>query len=78
MLQILGLLGMYFDAVIVIVTNFSFLFRLALAILWSVAGGNKRIYFERKGFAFGTGQIGGGGGVTAPGPPVPPGLNPVA
>ena len=33
-MQILGLLGMYFDAVVVLVTNFSLLFRFALAILW--------------------------------------------
>ena len=32
-MQILGLLGMYFDAVIVEVKTFSLLFRLALAIL---------------------------------------------
>ena len=32
-MQILGLLGMYFDAVVVIVTSHSLLFRLALAIL---------------------------------------------
>ena len=36
MIQILGLLGiMYFDAVVVFVTNSSLLFRLAMAILWS-------------------------------------------
>ena len=34
MMQILGLLGMYFDAVIVFVTNSTLLFRLAMAILW--------------------------------------------
>ena len=37
-MQILGLLGMYFDAVVVEVKTFSLLFRLALAILcdwWS-------------------------------------------
>jgi hypothetical protein len=34
LMQILGLLGMYFDAVIVFVNNFSPLFRLALGILW--------------------------------------------
>ena len=33
-MQIVGLLGMYFDAAVVFVINFSFLFRLALAILW--------------------------------------------
>ena len=32
-MQILDLLGMYFDAVVVFVTNFSLLFKLALAIL---------------------------------------------
>ena len=31
---ILGLLGMYFDAVVVFVTKSSLLFRLAVAILW--------------------------------------------
>ena len=31
---ILGLLGMYFDAAVVFVTSQTFLFRLALAILW--------------------------------------------
>ena len=36
MIQILGLSGMYFDASIVFVTSHSFLFRLALAILWAV------------------------------------------
>ena len=35
MIQILGLLGMYFDAVVVEVKTFLLLFRLALAILWS-------------------------------------------
>ena len=34
-MQILGLLGMYFDAVVVEVKTFLLLFRLALAILWS-------------------------------------------
>ena len=33
-MQILGLLGMYFDAVVVAVKTFLLLFRLALAILW--------------------------------------------
>ena len=33
MIQILGLLGMYFDAVVVEVKTFLLLFRLALAIL---------------------------------------------
>ena len=32
-MQILGLLGTYFDAVVVFLKNFSILFRLALAIL---------------------------------------------
>ena len=36
-MQILGLLGMYFDASIVFVTSHSLLFRLTLAILWAVA-----------------------------------------
>ena len=34
MMLILGLLGMYFDAVVVFVTSQTLLFRLALAILW--------------------------------------------
>ena len=34
MMLILGLLGMYFDAAVVFVTNSSLLFRLAVAILW--------------------------------------------
>ena len=34
-MQILGLLGMYFDAVVVEVKTFSLLFRLALAMLCS-------------------------------------------
>ena len=33
-MQILGILGIYFDAVVVFVTNFSLLFKLSLAILW--------------------------------------------
>ena len=33
-MQILGLFGMYFDAVLVEVKTFLLLFRLALAILW--------------------------------------------
>ena len=32
-MQVLGILGMYFDAVVVFVTNSSLLFRLAMAIL---------------------------------------------
>ena len=35
-MQILGLLGMFFDAAVVFVTKFSLLFSLALAILWQV------------------------------------------
>ena len=34
MMHILDLLGMYFDAAVVFVTNFLFSFRLAMAILW--------------------------------------------
>ena len=34
-MQILVLLGMYFDALVVFVTSQTLLFRLALAILWS-------------------------------------------
>ena len=37
-MQILGLLGMHFDAAVVFVTNSSLLFRLALAILCRVSG----------------------------------------
>ena len=33
-MQILGLLGMYFDAVVVEVEKYLLFFRLALAILW--------------------------------------------
>ena len=36
MIQILVLLGMYFDAVVVFVTSQTLLFRLALDILWNV------------------------------------------
>ena len=36
LMQILGLLGMYFDAVIVEVKKYLLFFRLALAILWEV------------------------------------------
>ena len=35
LMQILGLLGMFFDAAVVFVTNSSLLFRFAMAILWS-------------------------------------------
>ena len=40
-MQILGLLGMYFDAVVVKVNTFLLLFRLTLAILWTVHNGAK-------------------------------------
>ena len=36
-MQVLGLLGMYFDAAVVFVTNSSLLFRLVMAILWGVS-----------------------------------------
>ena len=36
LIQTLGFLGMYFDAVVVEVETFLLLFRLALAILWVV------------------------------------------
>ena len=39
MIQILGLLGMYFDAVVVEVKTFLLLFRLALDILWEEGKG---------------------------------------
>ena len=35
-MQILGLLGMYFDAVVAEVKTYVLLFRLALAILWDI------------------------------------------
>ena len=41
-MQILGLLGMYFDAVIVEVKKNLLLFRLALAILWVTAAAARR------------------------------------
>ena len=46
MIQILGLLGMYFDAVVVEVETFLLLFRLALAILWYLAS---YVYVNGKG-----------------------------
>jgi hypothetical protein len=36
-MQILDLLGMYFDAAVVFVTSHSLLLRLALAILWDMS-----------------------------------------
>ena len=36
LMLILGLLGMYFDAVVVFVTKSSLLFKLTVAILWGV------------------------------------------
>ena len=36
MMQILGLLGMYFDAAVIFFTNSSLLFKLAMAILCHV------------------------------------------
>ena len=39
MMQILDLLGMYFNAVVVEVMTFFLLFRLALAILWCTHAG---------------------------------------
>ena len=41
MMQILGLLGMYFDIAVVFVTNSSLIFRLAMAILCTVVPNNK-------------------------------------
>ena len=46
LMQILGLLGIYFDAVVVFVTNFLLLIRLALAILWWVPMTTKRNIHE--------------------------------
>ena len=43
-MQILGLLGMYFDAVVVEVKKNLFLLRLALAILWK---GTKLTYLKQ-------------------------------
>jgi hypothetical protein len=45
LMQILGLLGMYFDAVVVFVINSSFLFRFAVAMLW--AGWKNRIWCQQ-------------------------------
>ena len=47
MIQILGLLGMYFDAVVVEVKTFLLLFRLALAILCEhkVSDTEEKCYF---------------------------------
>ena len=50
-MQILELLGMYFDAVVVFVIKFSLLFRLALAILCSETiqfPKNNLLYFQDK------------------------------
>ena len=44
-MQILGLLGMYFYAVVVEVKKNLFLFRLALAILWAAKLLPKKVYF---------------------------------
>jgi hypothetical protein len=43
-MQLLGLLGMYFNAVVVFVTNSSLLFRLALAIMYLTSYMN--LYFN--------------------------------
>ena len=48
-MQILVLLGMYFDAVVVEVKTFLFLFRLALAILCRAAILKKSLVFWLKG-----------------------------
>ena len=45
LIQILGLMGMYFDAVVVEVETFLLLFRLALAILWLI-NVSKKIYLS--------------------------------
>ena len=47
-MQILGLLGMYFDAAVVFVKNFSLLFRLTLAIS-TVVPGEQIHYAYHKG-----------------------------
>ena len=44
-MQILGLLGMYFDAVVVEAKTFLLLFRLALAILCYVCNFEGSLYF---------------------------------
>ena len=53
-MQILGLFGMYFDAVVVEVKTFLLLFRLTQAILWAItsvftAGKFTKIYMFTKG-----------------------------
>ena len=47
-MQILGLLGMYFDAAVVFITNSSLLFRFAMAILWYILSYNPLLvcYFQ--------------------------------
>ena len=47
MMHILGLFGMYFDAAVVLVTNSSLLFRLALAILYLVSKTDVKIIGHR-------------------------------
>ena len=42
---ILVLLGMYFDAAVVFVKTFLLLFRLALAILWTLTQAGMAIFF---------------------------------
>ena len=42
-MQILSLLGMYFDALVVKVKTFLILFRLALAILWEKTADPKKL-----------------------------------
>ena len=46
MMQILGFLGMYFDAAVVFVTNSSLLFRLATTILWNRLSKNSKIQIQ--------------------------------
>ena len=48
---ILGLIGMYFDAVVVFVTSQILLFRLALAILWCIQNGVPHSEFLLRDFS---------------------------
>ena len=50
-MQILGILGIYFDAAVVFVTNFSLLFRLSLAILWG-ATFNAQLWWSLAWFPY--------------------------
>ncbi len=45
-MQILGLLGIYFDATVVFVTNSSLLFRFAMAILWTQNSSRLKVTYK--------------------------------